>query len=115
MASKKWISDNKDKVRKYRLDWYYRNKKKQRAYQIVRKKGIHDWVMQERSKGCELCSEKDPVCIDFHHKDSSNKDYDVGVMRDWSKDRIKEEIDKCIRVCSNCHRKIHAGRLTVNS
>lgn len=46
--------------------------------------------------------------LEFHHKDPSKKDFGI------SDDSIKlkeavEEIKKCILICSNCHRELHAG------
>jgi hypothetical protein len=62
--------------------------------------------------GCQLCFESDVVCLDFHHLD--DKDFTVasGVYcRTWEK--IKKEICKCVVLCANCHRKLHAGKKVV--
>jgi len=48
--------------------------------------------------------------FDFHHLNPEDKDFNLskdGHTRSWS--LIKDEIKKCILVCSNCHREIHAG------
>ena len=48
--------------------------------------------------------------LEFHHLDPSQKDFGIsskGYTRSW--DKVKEELDKCILVCSNCHREIHSG------
>ena len=40
--------------------------------------------------------------------DPKEKDFGIsnkGYTRSW--DIIKEELDKCILVCANCHREIH--------
>ena len=46
--------------------------------------------------------------MDFHHKDPTKKENDVGYLL-WrtSYDKLKEEIEKCIIWCSNCHRLLH--------
>lgn len=58
---------------------------------------------------CEKCGyDKCNAALDFHHLDPDTKDFALGVTgqtRSW--ERIKAEIDKCILVCSNCHREIH--------
>lgn len=66
-----------------------------------------------KSRGCKFCDEKEPACMDFHHIDPSKKEYLVSKL--WgmvSKKKLKKELDKCVVVCSNCHRKLHAGLLT---
>ena len=54
-------------------------------------------------------------CIDaleFHHIDPSEKEFSIsGGIKSW--DRVKIELDKCVLVCSNCHREIHAGLLKI--
>ena len=61
--------------------------------------------------GCLKCNENDPACLEFHH-DKPNKEFSVGVAAGrrvaWHK--IKKEIEKCVVLCSNCHKKLHAGR-----
>lgn len=58
---------------------------------------------------CSVCGIKDDPCIyDFHHKDPAQKEYTITQRIRWkSFDKIKRELDKCILVCSNCHRKLH--------
>ncbi len=63
--------------------------------------------------GCMNCSEKDYCCIDFHHKNPLDKEGDMHYMvrNKWSLDKIKKEVNKCSCLCSNCHRKLHKGRV----
>ena len=35
-------------------------------------------------------------------------------LRKTLNNQIKEELDKCILLCSNCHREVHAGSLNIN-
>lgn len=75
---------------------------------------------QEKNKqykseiGCKYCPENDPVALDFHHK-SGDKEYIISSkMSSLRWEQLLKEIAKCDVVCSNCHRKLHAGRkLTV--
>lgn len=47
--------------------------------------------------------------MDFHHLNPNEKDFNISDRNlptsDWP--RIKNELDKCILVCANCHREIH--------
>ena len=60
---------------------------------------------------CQCCGYKKFVgALEFHHVNPSEKDFGIaakGYTRAWEK--VKEELDKCVLVCANCHRKIHEG------
>jgi len=45
--------------------------------------------------------------LDFHHLDPLQKDFTPSQNMNMAWDKIKTELDKCILVCSNCHREIH--------
>ncbi len=67
----------------------------------------------KRFCGCRLCSENEPVCLDLHHIDPNEKDKEVSVLVSSTRLKIKEEMRKCVVLCSNCHRKLHAGLLSI--
>jgi len=57
---------------------------------------------------CGLRSEF-PAVYDFHHLDPNEKEFSIsrnGATRSW--DKVKKEIEKCILLCSNCHRIRHS-------
>lgn len=61
---------------------------------------------------CQRCSEDSPSCLDFHHVDPDQKDYAISkAIRTKTLKAIQEELNKCAVLCSNCHRKYHAGEL----
>ncbi|MCI6458491.1 MAG: hypothetical protein MSA56_12565 [Clostridium sp.] len=64
-----------------------------------------------RYKGgkCEMCGlEDEPYMYDFHHKDPNEKDFSLGSKTSTTKwHLIEAELDKCMLLCANCHRKIH--------
>lgn len=63
--------------------------------------------------GCRLCGENEPVALDLHHADPSAKEETVANLLTGSTKRLKTEIRKCVVLCSNCHRKLHAGLLQI--
>lgn len=67
-----------------------------------------------REHPCEKCGEADPCVLDFHHP-SGTKEFAVGQanQKGMSLNRVKKEISKCRVLCSNCHRKVHAGRFSL--
>lgn len=60
---------------------------------------------------CQCCGYNKYVgALEFHHINSEEKDFGIsakGYTRSWK--RVKEELDKCILVCANCHREIHGN------
>lgn len=56
---------------------------------------------------CEHCGFTDIRALDFHHKDPTQKEYNISMMLYFSQERIKLEIEKCSVLCSNCHRIEH--------
>lgn len=63
-----------------------------------------------RAGGCVVCGETDVDVLDFHHVDPAEKSFNVSAS--WRKKGLQtvlEEVAKCVVVCANCHRRLHAG------
>ena len=59
---------------------------------------------------CSVCSENREPCLDFHHKDSDTKKFEIKRMMKKGTCSINtffEEVEKCIILCANCHRMHH--------
>jgi predicted Zn-ribbon and HTH transcriptional regulator len=59
---------------------------------------------------CERCGYK--ACqdaLEFHHQNPKEKDPTFKSVRYWGFEKAKFELDKCLLLCSNCHREKHAG------
>lgn len=79
-----------------------------------RHKCVELFTAWKATKTCELCPESDTTCLDLHHLDPNEKDVNIGdVSYSWAWDRLQTELDKCIVICANCHRKVHAGKITL--
>lgn len=65
--------------------------------------------IEYKGGACINCGyDKCIAALEFHHTESEKKDFGIsanGYTRSWEK--VKKELDKCILVCSNCHREIH--------
>lgn len=58
---------------------------------------------------CVICGyDKCPTAFDFHHLDSSTKDFTISAKATWD-DSFEAELRKCVLLCANCHREVHAG------
>jgi hypothetical protein len=74
-----------------------------------RREKIKLLAFEYKGSKCERCDyDRCLSAMEFHHLDPQGKDFgisDKGYTRSWQK--VKEELDKCIMVCANCHREIH--------
>ena len=79
--------------------------------QAVKKRRIKVRLMSIEYKGgrCQICGyNRCNEALEFHHVNSARKDFgisDRGYTRSWKK--IREELNKCILLCANCHRETH--------
>lgn len=78
-----------------------------------RRKKIREMAIEYLGGKCCLCGyHRCSAALDFHHQDERTKKFGLsqdGLTRSWEKTR--KELEKCILVCANCHREIHAGIL----
>lgn len=78
---------------------------------------IKTWVKTCKSKiiegfggKCAICGyNKCQTAFDLHHINPLEKDFTISgfKIKNWSK--IVNEVKKCVLLCSNCHRELHAG------
>ena len=90
---------------------YYKDKSKRRRREHALK-----YEEYKKSLSCKICGESESVCLDFHHLDGNEKDYTIG-SRKYSSGNFQstiKEIEKCVVLCANCHRKLHAGLVTLS-
>lgn len=89
--------------------YYEKNKKKYNDKVVQTRHKLKDMAVEYLGGVCSRCGQSfDPVCMDFHHKDHKQKDFNIAIgftNKSWPV--IQKELDKCILVCSNCHRIIH--------
>lgn len=89
----------------------------------IRAKHVRDW--RERTKArlikalggkCCLCGyDTCQAAFDMHHVIESEKSHEISYLqsrhRPW--DVIFAEARKCVLLCANCHREVHAGDATI--
>lgn len=84
---------------------------KNKYYVDKRRKNLKQESIAYKGGSCQCCGyNRSHWALEFHHLDPKEKDFHLskgGHTRSW--DKIKEELNKCILVCSNCHAEIHAG------
>lgn len=90
----------KNKTRRLELNNAWRNRQRAEFQEI------------KKTLKCKICPEDDSCCLEFHHLDPTKKELNVATAAGrWSTKRLLEEISKCIVLCSNCHKKVHAEKI----
>jgi hypothetical protein len=94
--------------RTYRKLHYKKNKKMYLKKSINNRKKTREWFVDYMmDKECTECGESHKACLDFHHVDPEEKELNVSDALLYSVSKVEKEIEKCIILCSNCHRKLH--------
>jgi 5-methylcytosine-specific restriction endonuclease McrA len=78
-----------------------------------RREKVRRMAVEYKGGRCQVCGyDRCIEALEFHHLNPTQKDFGIsqkGYTRSWEK--VKEEVDKCILLCANCHRECHAGML----
>jgi hypothetical protein len=100
-----WCSD----CHKLNKKEHYKNNKEQYSKNVFNNSL---WLLEiKMGLQCEKCGENHPAALDFHHLDPNEKELKISsrvTCNSKKKEKILEEIKKCIVLCANCHRKEHA-------
>ncbi len=90
--------------------WYYKNRQHRIEIKEKRRQSLHRWFYELKRDEfeCSQCGESRPPALDFHHPNKKDKSVSKMVNDGHSKDSIREEIDRCLVLCANCHRKAHS-------
>jgi hypothetical protein len=79
----------------------------------VRKQRKKELIEYKGGK-CIICDYNKCIkALEFHHVNPSEKKFGIANATVTNIELLKEEADKCVLVCSNCHMEIHAGLVDV--
>lgn len=87
--------------------------KKTNSNKILKIKNILSDFRRELGGKCVKCNENREHLLDFHHIKPEEKEDVIANILSWNgigKNSIKkarDEMNKCILLCSNCHRDFH--------
>lgn len=100
-------------------EYYKKNKYKDKYAERARnyKYKCVDAIKHIKSQyTCCFCGEKDACCLDCHHVDDKEKDFEISKLISGKNiDFLLEELPKCVVICSNCHRKLHAKKIELKN
>ena len=140
--SREYYAQHKEEAKSYSKEYYARNKEEHKAkvkeyrkshpenttkpgYGERKRRGAKQHLNRRREMvnavamhyGC-----RSPICqstsytpeeLDFHHL-GDTKEFSVSQRLFTKKSKIAAEINKCVVLCANCHRRFHAGRFTLD-
>ena len=76
-----------------------------------RRKKLRTLALEFCGNRCKICGyNKSTRALSFHHIDPKTKKFGIsmrGMTRSWQK--IEDELQKCVLLCSNCHAEVHDG------
>lgn len=100
----------KAKQREYSRRWYLSNKEATGESVAKRKRRLRtEWFEYKAKQKCAKCGFSHPAAIDFHHVVKQHKrsvNYLAAKLQNI-RAAIHEAEEKCIPLCSNCHRILH--------
>ena len=112
-----WIKNNRDKVNyrerrsKSKQRWKKNNPDKVRESRRRRSLNRKLYSIEYKGGKCEDCgiiaTMENRSIFDFHHLEPSTKKNEVTELQTKSIEKLKEELDKCVLLCANCHRLRH--------
>jgi predicted nucleic acid-binding Zn ribbon protein len=88
---------------------YYQCTQCQKEYVQNKRNQLKKDLVEYKGGKCEKCGyDKCFRALDFHHKNPKDKKFNIsakGLSQSW--ESLKKEADKCMLICSNCHRELH--------
>ncbi len=100
-----------ERRRAWDRDYYQRHKAERQAANYGRRVKLYEYLQQVKEQAsCAHCDENHPATLQFHHRDPSQKEFNISafVAGQWGGiDKLKQEIEKCDIICANCHLKYH--------
>ena len=97
-------------------EYYVSNKKcikcqlkrsKERGYIEIRQTKTQQ-IVDYMGGCCVICGyNKSNYSLECHHEDPTQKEHKIAQLKRKKWEIILKEIEKCVLVCSNCHRDIH--------
>ena len=122
---KRFLPEYREKKKKYDKEWYLKNSNKKKEYRDKYREKRCQWAIKRASDNrkywyeilemygynkCSKCGYDRYIgAIDLHHTSPkvNTGDKEIHLHIKPTKERLIEILEKCIPLCSNCHREVH--------
>jgi hypothetical protein len=78
---------------------------------------VKEILVSEAGGKCRLCGySRSLAALHFHHLDPGGKRFSLGregITRSLAE--MREEAEKCVLLCANCHAEVEAGIVTIEA
>ena len=90
---------------------YFRCKRCRAASVSRRRRRVKRLLIAEAGGACRVCGySRNPGALHFHHVDPSSKRMEINARgAGVAIERLREEAQKCVLLCANCHAEVEAG------
>ena len=77
---------------------------------VERQRRLKQQCIDYKGGSCAICGyDKYPGALEFHHVNPKDKDFTISRFKNRKFELIKDELDKCVLLCSNCHKEVEGG------
>jgi hypothetical protein len=81
---------------------------------VQRRRALKAALVSDSGGRCALCGyDRCLAALHFHHMDPVTKRMEISRATSLSLERIHEEVQKCVLLCSNCHAEVEEGLTTL--
>lgn len=101
-----YVTNNFDKVANYQHKYWEDNKASLKEYNRMSRSAKREFVNGLKTN-CVKCGESRKYIIDFHHKNPSEKTFEISDIFRRSEEEVINEVKKCVCLCRNCHGEFH--------
>ena len=74
----------------------------------IKRRAIKQMLIERAGGKCQRCGYSKCVrALEFHHRNPLEKDFGISKILTKNIEVLKQEVDKCDLLCSNCHAEVH--------
>lgn len=112
-------------INKHKDEYHFNNKSKtilsskckmcKNKEEVSKLKQMKKMCLEYKGHFCTNCNySRNQAALEFHHLDPNEKEFEISnfkktsILKTGMTKELKEELDKCIVLCSNCHRELHS-------